>query len=255
MRGAEGASFASPSFVRILRSQSSPLHRAATALCLILFSGAAGHSGTITGIVRAEGKPAAEEGAASGKYDSRKFKFVERVNYAEMRDFVVYIDQPESKATPPATPAQVVTPTKKITQKGAVFSPRVLPVVVGTTVEWPNNDEIFHNVFSISDARQFDLGLYKHPEVKRVTFDKPGRVDVFCSIHAAMNCIILVLETPHFSATDEKGRYAIANLPPGTYTLKAWHERLPSQTREVIVPETGEVKIDFTLTITALPQY
>jgi plastocyanin len=232
---------------------SAPYPRAASALLLILLSAAAAHAGTITGVVRAEGKPAAEEGAA-GKYDSRKFKFVERVNYAEMRDFVVYIDQPQSKATPPATPVQVVT-TKKITQQGAVFSPRLLPVVVGTTVEWPNNDEIFHNVFSISDAKQFDLGLYKHPEVKRVTFDKPGRVDVFCSIHAAMNCIILVLETPHFSATDDKGRYAIANLPPGTYKLKAWHERLPSQTREVIVPETGEVKIDFTLSITALPQY
>jgi plastocyanin len=233
---------------------SAPYPRAASALFLILLSAAAAHSGTITGVVRAEGKPAAEEGAAGGKYDSRKFKFVERVNYAEMRDFVVYIDQPESKATPPANPVQVVT-TKKITQQGAVFSPRLLPVVVGTTVEWPNNDEIFHNVFSISDAKQFDLGLYKHPEVKRVTFDKPGRVDVFCSIHAAMNCIILVLETPHFSATDDKGRYAIANLPAGTYKLKAWHERLPSQTREVIVPETGEVKIDFTLSITALPQY
>ena len=216
--------------------------------------GATAQSGTITGIVRAEGKQAGEEVAAGGKYDSRKFKFVERVNYAEMRDFVVYIDQPVDKPVAPAAPVQVVT-TKKITQKGAVFSPRLLPVVVGTTVEWPNNDEIFHNVFSISDAKQFDLGLYKHPEVKRVTFDKPGRVDVFCSIHAAMNCIILVLETPHFSATDDKGRYAIANLTPGTYKLKAWHERLPSQTREVIVPETGEVKIDFTLTITALPQY
>jgi len=216
--------------------------------------GAAAQSGTVTGLVRAEGKQAAEESAAGGKYDSRKFKFVERVNYAEMRDFVVYIDQPAGKPVAPATPVQVVT-TEKITQKGAVFSPRLLPVVVGTTVEWPNNDEIFHNVFSISDAKQFDLGLYKHPEVKRVTFDKPGRVDVFCSIHAAMNCIILVLETPHFSATDDKGRYRIANLPAGTYKLKAWHERLPGQTREVIVPETGEVKIDFTLTITALPQY
>jgi plastocyanin len=223
-------------------------------ILLLVFVGATAHSGTVTGIVRAEGKQTAEGSAAGGKYDSRKFKFVERVNYAEMRDFIVYIDQPAEKPVPPATPVQVVT-SKKITQQGAVFSPRLLPVVVGTTVEWPNNDEIFHNVFSISDAKQFDLGLYKHPEVKRVTFDKPGRVDVFCSIHAAMNCIILVLETPHFSATDDKGRYTIANLPAGTYKLKAWHERLPGQTREVIVPETGEVKIDFTLTIIALPQY
>jgi len=209
-------------------------------------------AGTITGAVRAEGKQGAEA-PGGGKYDSRKFKFVERVNYAELHDFVVSIDQPAAKATPPAAPVQVVT--RRITQKGAVFSPRILPVFVGTTVEWPNNDEIFHNVFSISDAKQFDLGLYKHPEVKRVTFDKPGRVDVFCSIHAAMNCIILVLENPHFDATDEQGRYSIPNVPAGTYKLKAWHERLPARTVEVTVPETGEVKMDFTLTITALPQY
>jgi plastocyanin len=222
-------------------------------LFLMLMLGAAAHAGTITGIVRAEGKQGSEAAAGGGKYDSRKFKFVERVNYAEMRDFVVYIDQPAAKAAPPVEPAKVVT--KKITQKGAVFSPRILAVLVGTTVEWPNKDEIFHNVFSISDAKQFDLGLYKHPEVKRVTFDKPGRVDVFCSIHAAMNCIILVLDTPYFDATDEHGRYSIANVPAGTYKLKAWHERLPARTVEIVVPESGEVKVDFTLTISALPQY
>jgi len=149
---------------------------------------------------------------------------------------------------------QVVT-TKKITQKGAMFSPHILPVVAGTTVEWPNNDEIFHNVFSISDAKQFDLGLYKHPEIKRVTFDKPGRIDVFCSIHAAMNCVILVLPTPHFAGTDDKGRYSITNMPPGTYKLRAWHERLPSQVKEITVPDNGEVKVDFTLGITNLPKY
>jgi hypothetical protein len=127
--------------------------------------------------------------------------------------------------------------------------------MVGTTVEWPNQDEIFHNVFSISDPKPFDLGLYKHPEVKRVTFDMPGRVDAFCSIHKAMNCVILVLENPYFAATDDRGRYSVTNVPPGTYRLKAWHERLPSQSREITVPETGEVRVDFTLGIMNLPKY
>jgi plastocyanin len=225
-------------------------------ICL-LFLAIAQHvrAGTITGIVRAQGKEGAAQDMASGKYDSRKFKFVERINYAELRDFVVYIDEtPAQTPKPPAEPVQVVT-TKKITQKGAMFSPHILPVVAGTTVEWPNNDEIFHNVFSISDAKQFDLGLYKHPEVKRVTFDKPGRIDVFCSIHAAMNCVILVLPTSHFAGTDDKGRYSITNMPPGTYKLRAWHERLPSQVKEIVVPETGEIKADFTLGITNLPKY
>jgi len=228
----------------------------ATLICLLVWAIAQqAHAGTITGIVRAQGKEGAAQDMAGGKYDSRKFKFVERINYAELRDFVVYIDQaPALAPTPPAEPVQVVT-TKKITQKGAMFSPHVLPIVVGTTVEWPNNDEIFHNVFSISDPKQFDLGLYKHPEIKRVTFDKSGRVDVFCSIHAAMNCVILVLPTPHFAVTDEKGRYSITNVPPGTYKLRAWHERLPSQIKEIIVSDNGETKTDFTLGITNLPKY
>ena len=212
-------------------------------------------AGTITGTVRASGKEGTGDAAGGGKYDSRKFKFAERIDYSELRDFVVFIDGPAGSSVPaPDKPVQVLT-TRKINQKGAMFSPHLLPVMVGTTVEWPNHDEILHNVFSISETKPFDLGLYKHPEVKRITFDKPGRVDAFCSIHKAMNCVILVLENPHFAATDGSGRYSIPNVPPGTYKLKAWHERLPNQAKEITVPETGEVRMDFTLGITNLPKY
>ena len=128
--------------------------------------------------------------------------------------------------------------------------------MVGTTVEWPNYDDIYHNVFSMSDAKQFDLGLYKgDPPGKRVTFDKPGRVDVFCSIHENMHCIILVLENPYFASTDENGDYKIRDVPPGTYKVKAWHERLPAAERQIIVPTNGEVKVNFVLGIKNLPQY
>jgi plastocyanin len=211
-------------------------------------------AGTITGKVHAESKSGAD--ADCGKYDSRAYKFAERVNYANMHDFVVYImgSVGKNQATATDRPLQVVT-TRKISQKNAVFTPHVLPVLVGTTVEWPNHDSIFHNVFSYSEAKQFDLGLYQNPDVKSVTFDKPGRVDVFCSIHSAMNCIVLVLENPCFCATDAKGSYMISNVPPGTYKLKAWHERLPSQVREITVSETGEAKADFTLGVVNLPKY
>lgn len=210
--------------------------------------------GDITGIVRAEGKQGTEMGASGAKYGSRKFKFVERIEYAQLRDFVVYIEGPVGTNAAPKHPLEVVT-SRRIDQKGAVFSPHVLPVMVGTTVEWPNHDEIFHNVFSISDAKQFDLGLYKHPEVKRVQFEKAGRVDAFCSIHKAMNCVILVLENPFFAPTDDQGKYLIRNVPPGTYRLKAWHERLPPLTKEIVIPEQGTVRMDFTLGIHNLPQY
>lgn len=214
---------------------------------------ACGHAGTITGLVRAQGKTGASADLLCGKYDSRQFKFVERVNYAEMRDFIVYVDDPMAQpAATPAKPVQVTT--RRVLQKGAMFEPHVLPVTVGTTVEWPNQDEILHNVFSVSEPCNFDLDLYKAPVVKKVTFNKPGRVDVFCSIHTRMSCIVLVLENPYFASTNDKGVYTIPNVPAGAVRLRAWHERVPSQVREIVVPETGEVKVDFTLGISNLPK-
>jgi plastocyanin len=207
-------------------------------------------AGTIKGNVKAQPRPEAMEDVESGKYENRKYKFLERVNYDELKDFVVYVDQPISnKNLPPPKPVQVVI------QKDGTFKPHVLPVMVGTTVEWPNNDEIFHNVFSMSEAKPFDLGFYKSHEIKRVTFDKPGRVDIFCSIHTRMSCIVLVLENPFFAATDKNGNYKIADLPAGSYRLKAWHERLPSQIMDVNVPVNGEISQDFVLTVTGLPKY
>ena len=108
-------------------------------------------AGDLTGTVVARGKE--ESGGGGDKYASRKFKFVERVEYESLRDFVVSIEGPTPAGVSVAAPPAVVT------QKGAVFSPRILPIMVGTTVEWPNDDDIFHNVFSISEAKEFDLGL------------------------------------------------------------------------------------------------
>src|SRR4051812_13036124 len=102
------------------------------------------NAGTIIGNVRAEGKLSLEQDAECGKYDSRAFKFVPRVNYAEMRDFVVYIEGKVGTNKPPTPdkPVQVVTSKREISQKKATFTPHVLPVVVGTTVAWPNKDDI-----------------------------------------------------------------------------------------------------------------
>jgi plastocyanin len=211
-------------------------------------------AGTIVGNVHAEGKPDADSGTATdGAYANRKYKFVEKVDYSAMHDFVVYVE--DTVGTNSASTNVTEVATTRIAQQGAMFSPHILPVMAGTKVEWPNNDTIYHNVFSMSDAKQFDLGLYKNPTEKSVIFDKPGRVDVFCSIHSNMHCIILVLENPYFASTDENGNYKIPGVPPGTYKLKAWHERLPADEKEIIVPTNGEVKVDFTLGIKNLPQY
>lgn len=219
-------------------------------LLLLLSFACAANAGTIVGTVKAQPRPELAEsaGAGAGKYDSRKFKFVETVKYEDIKEFVVFIDSPmTNKFEAPKT-------QRVVTQKDAVFRPHVMPVMVGTKVEWPNHDEIFHNVFSVSEAKEFDLGLYKDPTIKDVTFDKPGRVDVFCSIHSQMNCVILVLKNPFFAATDNKGQFRIQNVPAGTYKVKAWHERLPGQTKEITVPAEGEVRVDFIVGVGNIPK-
>jgi plastocyanin len=208
-------------------------------------------AGTITGIVSARGAPVGEgESGGGGAYQSRRYKFAEKVDYDRLTDFVVYLDEPLASVTSPGAEPAAIT-----TQRNATFDPHVLPVVVGTKVKWPNEDAIYHNVFSMSDAKQFDLGLYHQEKVPVLTFDQVGRVDVFCAIHSQMHCIILVVPNSFFAKVDANQRFVIKNVPAGTYKLRAWHERLPSLTREVVVPAEGEVRIDLILGLNSLPKY
>jgi plastocyanin len=227
-------------------------------LSVFLFWGVgfAVNAGSITGTIHAEGVASPDQAPGDdGAYASRKYKFAAQVDYSAMHDFVVYVEGLAGTNINQSTNVTEIS-TSRIAQHGAMFSPHVLPVMVGTTVEWPNDDQICHNVFSMSDAKQFDLGLYKgNPPDKRVTFDKVGRVDVYCAIHSNMHCVVLVLENPYFASTDAEGHYIINNVPPGKYKLKAWHERLPADEEEITVPTNGTVKADFTLTIKNLPKY
>lgn len=211
----------------------------------------AGIAGTINGTVR--GAPAAgapDARAGGGAYDSRRYKYVEKIDYDRLRDFVVYLDEESLGAAKAPGLASVTT-----TQKDANFEPHVLPVAKGTTVRWPNEDDIYHNVFSMSDAKPFDLGYYKKEKLPEIVFDRVGQVDVFCAIHTKMHCIILVVPNRYFAMADEKGRFVIKDIPPGTYKVKAWHERLPAKTQTVVVPAEGNVKVDFVLSLGDLPKY
>lgn len=207
-------------------------------------------AGSITGTVKAKGATVASDSGADA-YGSRRYKFVEKINYDQFRDFVVYLDQAVAGApfVPPAKPAIII-------QKDAAFVPHVLPVLVGTTVVWPNQDEIYHNVFSMSQTKSFDLGLYNAEQpAKRVTFDQPGQADVFCAIHTKMRCIVLVLTNPFFALVDHKGHFTITGIPAGVYKFRAWHERMPSQWKEITVPAEGEVAVDFVLSLGDLQKY
>ena len=109
-------------------------------------------------------------------------------------------------------------------QRNETFVPHVLAITAGTTVDFPNSDHIYHNVFSLSKTERFDLGRYAKGKSKSVRFDQPGIVRVFCEIHSHMNAFILVFAHPYFAMTDSDGRYRIDNVPPGNYSVIAWNE-------------------------------
>jgi plastocyanin len=132
-------------------------------------------------------------------------------------------------------------------QRNETFVPHVLAIATGTTVDFPNSDKFYHNVFSLSKARAFDLGRYAAGNSRPVRFDRPGIVRVFCDIHSHMNAFILVFSHPFFGMTDREGRYRIENVPAGTYGVIAWNEGLSSEAKPITVPDGGVAELDFTL--------
>lgn len=139
-------------------------------------------------------------------------------------------------------------PRARMDQKEETFVPHVLAIVAGTVVDFPNNDETYHNVFSLSKPKPFDLGRYAAGHSKAVRFDRPGIVRVFCDIHAHMSAFILVFSHRYFAVTDGEGRYRLDNLPPGTYNVVAWNEGMREESRKVVVPESGgDVELNFAM--------
>jgi len=158
----------------------------------------------------------------------------------DARDVVVFLENVDGNFTPPAD-------KPSIDQKNLIFNPHVLPVLVGTTVEYPNNDNVMHNVFSPSKAKKFNLGTYGSGEVREVTFEKPGIVTILCNVHTEMSAYIVILKNPYFSLTGPKGDFTISNIPPGTYTVKTWHEKLKEQEQEITLNHDESKTINFTL--------
>lgn len=131
-------------------------------------------------------------------------------------------------------------------QKNMTFAPDLVPVLVGTTVEFPNLDEIYHNVFSYSKTKRFDLGRYRKDEKPgSVLFDKPGSVTVHCDIHDRMRGTVLVLETPFFVKTNTQGHYRLDHLPAGKYSLKAWVTEREIRQHPVELKNGSVVRVDF----------
>jgi len=126
-------------------------------------------------------------------------------------------------------------------QRNMKFIPFVLPVLVGTTVNFPNNDKSWHNVYSKSDAKKFDLGLYAPGKSRSIIFDKPGIVRILCNVHPSMEAFIVVKEHPYFAAPDQAGNYRLDNVPVGKYRLRAWHPQFGTTEYGVEIVREGEV--------------
>ena len=137
--------------------------------------------------------------------------------------------------------------TGQLAQKDQNFAPRVVPVVAGGQVDFPNRDAIYHNVFSVSPAKRFDLGKYGRGKSKSVRFDKPGVVKVYCDIHSNMEGFVLVVPSSWFARPAEDGSFELPAVPAGSYRLVAWHPDLGTRALSVTVEENETRSVEVAL--------
>jgi len=201
---------------------------------LLAFSGGALHAqGSVEGTVMLSGRPMGPPPAAHYGLNAG------RVAESPKQLAVVYLEVPGVKKAPPAKPVVMM-------QSGYQFAPGVLAVQTGTQVIFPNDDSDYHNVFSYSKAKRFDLGRFRKSETPpALILDKAGEVRLYCEIHQHMRGVILVLDTPHFATTDAEGRYRLDGVPAGTFQLKAWLSEKTTIMQEVTVAAGKTLRVDF----------
>jgi hypothetical protein len=196
-------------------------------------------AGTIEGTVLA--KPTARQKVPPRYYlgPYRSGRGPRTVEEGGPGDVVVFVEGVKGTFPAPALRPQLV-------QKDERFNPHVLAVQSGATVEFPNEDDFYHNVFSVVSGDRFDLGRYAKGKSARQTLIKPGVVVVRCEIHSGMKAYILVVPNPFFAVPGSEGTFSIPDVPEGTYVVKAWHPDFGYQERTISVPATGSVNVSFT---------
>jgi plastocyanin len=224
----------------------------ALAFLAALLAGAASAPTVPAGARSPIGQPGRQPGAIRGRVEFRRVRSAGERRPAvadlgastparpdERTRAVVYLETAPGGAFEERDNARV-----RMDQRNEAFVPHLLAITAGTTVDFPNNDRTYHNVFSLSKTKRFDLGRYAAGHSKAVLFDQPGIVRVFCDIHSHMNAYILVFGHRFYSVTDAEGRYRIDRVPPGTYTIIAWNEGEARETRQVVVPEGATIETD-----------
>ena len=211
-------------------------------LCAELDPSAGGQpvTGSITGHVKVVAR-SSRRLATAGVYPGRIVGIAVERDVSELDNVVVSVN-----AKPRAAPSPT---TATMRQTKEEFVPHVISVTAGSTVEFPNDDTIFHNVFSLSRGATFDLGRYPRDTSKARTFTKPGIVKVFCHLHSHMSAVIRVFDHPYFTTPDRQGRFTISDVEAGAYEVVAWHERIGDVTHTVNVTPGETSEVSFSLPI------
>jgi plastocyanin len=181
-------------------------------------------------------------GSVSGRVELRDSKDAAVRKKMDFSGVVIWLEPVAGKAPLPAAAHA------RMVQKDKTFTPHILAITTGTTVEFPNFDPIFHNAFSNYNGKVFDVGLYPPGSSRSVVFSRPGIVRVFCNIHATMSAVIAVLDTPYFDTTKKDGSFEIGSVPAGDYRLHLFHERATAATldeaeRRLSVAATGRTTL------------
>ena len=197
-------------------------------------------TGTVTGTVKLSVAKSAP--LATSPYGRRGVAPKRTGSGPDIRNVVISVNGLRPTAPPPPMRA-------KIAQKDEQFVPQVTVVTVGSTVDFPNDDPFFHNVFSLSKAATFDLGRYPSGSSRPRTFPKPGIVKVFCDTHSHMTALIMVLDHPWFTIPSDDGSFTLPPLPAGELTVVAWHERIGERRERVRVAAGQPARVSFTLPV------
>lgn len=207
----------------------------------------AGQSAVIRGTLHGPSATAVEPTATATRTGVRKVRGGQvpaRTARGAATDAVVYVEQvPAAAESALAAGAMPAT----LAQIDFAFVPRVLSIAAGDTVDLPNFDNVFHNVFSLSPTKNFDLGRLGRGQSGRVVFERPGLVNVYCSLHSSMAAFVLVLPHHVFARPDSTGVFALPPLPPGHYTVCVWHPDLRGLRREVRLEDTSDLVLDLSL--------
>lgn len=195
-------------------------------------------AGSVGGVVTVVSRPGRRL-ATAGVYPGRSVNLPVEHEISELDNVVVFLQRESAVPAPPMRAT--------IHQTHEEFVPHLVAVTTGSTVEFPNDDLIFHNVFSLSRAATFDLGRYPRNTSRSRTFHKPGIVKVFCHLHSHMSSIVRVFDHPYFAIPERDGQFMIPNVPPGPHKVTAWHERAGKATQAVVLAGGKTLDLRFSL--------